>query len=102
MGGGGGGKDHVVFRENGGRISRHQRSVKEKTDCQHTANEGNGEHCRALTGVSDKFFRGTNKILNPPPPPLEGINNDRFLIITRVSIILSTANSLEKLISNLA
>ena len=67
FGGGGGGKDHVVFRENGGRISRHQRSVKEKTDCQHTANEGNGEHCRALTGVSDKFFRGTNKILNPPP-----------------------------------
>ena len=28
FGGGGGGKDHVVFRENGGRISRHQRSVK--------------------------------------------------------------------------
>ena len=30
FGGGGGGKDHVVFRENGGRISRHQRSVKRR------------------------------------------------------------------------
>lgn len=28
--GGGEGKDHVVFRENGGRISRHQRSVKRR------------------------------------------------------------------------
>ena len=32
---------------------------------------------------------------------LEGIYNDRFLIITRVPIILSIANSLAKLISNL-
>ena len=39
----------------------------EKTDCQHTANGGNGEHCRALRGVSDNFFRDTNKILQTPP-----------------------------------
>ena len=77
-----------------------QREVYEKTDCQHTANGGRGEHCRALRGESDKFFRDTGKILQTPPP-LEGINNDRFLIITRVSIILSIANSLAKLISNL-
>ena len=78
-----------------------QREVYEKTDCQHTANGGRGEHCRALRGESDKFFRDTGKILQTPPPPHEGINNDRFLIITRVSIILSIANSLAKLISNL-
>ena len=60
----------MVLRENGGKISRHQRSVKgvyEKTDCQHTANGGRGEHCRALRGESDKFFRDVDKILQNPP-----------------------------------
>ena len=68
--------NHMVFRENRGRISRCQRSVKgdyEKTDCQHTANGGREEHCRAFRGESDKFFRNADKILQPSPPtPLKG------------------------------
>ena len=88
----------MVLRENGGRISRRQRSVKGVYE--KTLPMGGGENiAEPLGGNQINFFVTQTKSYKPPP--LEGINNDRFLIITRVSIILSIANSLEKLISNL-
>ena len=55
---------------------------------------------QSLKGGSDKFFRDTNKILHPPPPPRDkywSVSNHNLLY----GIILSFVNNLEKLISNL-
>ena len=77
------------------KIRRRQRNIKRrlsKIDRKLAAHEGGGEgrgmghkNIAESQGGSDKFFRDTNKILQTPP----GINNDRFLIITCVYMILS-------------
>ena len=88
---------NLIYREIT-KIRRRQRNIKGRlskliANWLHMREEGRGGEwvirtLQSLKGGSDKFFRDTNKILQTPPPP-PGINNDRFLIITCVYMILS-------------